>query len=83
MKLNLYGIKDTVIGAISTPFAQNNNATAIRMIRNYINSPTDNEIKQNYKDKQLYLLGEYDDNTGYITSNVEFVVNLSDLKEEV
>ncbi len=83
MNMKLYTIKDTIVGAMTTPFAGVNDGSAIRSVKNMINNPGDNEVKTNYKDKQLYCVGSYNDETGEIVPQVRFITNLSELKEEV
>ena len=82
MILKVFSIKDTVVGNFQAPFYQYNRGAAIRAISNAVNDERENEIKANYKDKQLYELGEYNDETGELKSKVEFVVNLNDLKQK-
>lgn len=79
MKLNIYCIKDTVVGEYESPFYMNNNGTAIRACSNSINA---NKIA-NAKDKQLYMLGVFDTETGMIESKVDFIVNLADYATKV
>lgn len=82
MKLKLYAIKDTVVGELQNIVESQNDAVIIREIHNAINAPTENPLKTNYKDKQLYRLGEYDTKTGQIDSKPEFMYNLSDFAEK-
>ena len=83
MNMKLYTIKDTIVGAMTSPFAGVNDGSAIRSVKNMINSPVDNEVKANYKDKQLFCVGSYNDETGEIVPEVWFITTLSDLIEEV
>lgn len=82
MKVKLYAIKDTVVGELQNIVEGQNDAVIVREIGNAINAPTENALKQNYKDKQLYRLGEYDTKTGQIDSKVEFMYNLSDFAKK-
>lgn len=82
MKVKLYAIKDTVVGELQNIVESQNDAVIIREIHNTINSPTENALKTNYKDKQLYRLGEYDTKTGQIESKVEFMYNLSEFAQK-
>lgn len=82
MILKLYAIKDTVVGELQNIIECQNDGVIIRDITNAINSTTDNALKTNYKDKQLYRLGEYDTKTGVVTSRVEFMYNLTDLAQK-
>jgi len=81
MKYKIYAIKDTIIGEMANPFYQINDGQALRNVTNAVNDAQENQIKENYQDKQLYYLGEFDAATGEITSDVRFIVNLTDLKK--
>lgn len=81
MILNVYAIKDTVVGAFLNPFLQHNDAQCIRTAKEALNTPGPNELNKNAKDKQLYKLGQFNDVTGEIESKIEFLVNIIDLKE--
>lgn len=74
MKINIYCIKDTVVGEYESPFYMKNNGTAIRACSDTIAQGK----LANAKDKQLYCLGEFDTETAVITSEVKFVCNLAD-----
>lgn len=74
MKLNVYAIKDTVVGEFESPVYFKNNGTAIRACSNTI---AQGQLT-NAKDKQLFCLGEFDTETGIISSDVKFVCNLAD-----
>lgn len=74
MKLNIYCIKDTVVGEFESPFYMKNHGTAIRACADAIEQGK----MPNAKDKQLYCLGEFDTETGIIASKVDFVSNLAD-----
>lgn len=80
MKTKLYAIKDTVTGNFS-PITQSPLDLAImRDLSNVLKSgDKNNELVVNMKDKALYCVGEYDIDTGTITSNVKFITNLVDL----
>lgn len=82
MKLKLYAIKDTVQGEMMNPFLLRNAEEAKRAFRQAVNSKGDHQVSIYYKDMQLFELGEYDSNTGNITSNVEFVCSGQDVKIE-
>lgn len=79
MKLNIYCIKDTVVGEYESPFYMKNNGTAMRACSDAINA---GKIA-NAKDKQLYILGEFNTETGEIVSDVKFVCNLADFVSKV
>lgn len=64
------------------PFCQPNDLVAIREFDNMVNSGNE-FMQQNYADMDLYKLGTYNDETGVIESNVEFVCSGSDVKKVV
>lgn len=82
MKLKLYAIKDTVQGEMMNPFLLRNAEEAKRAFGQAVNTKGDHQVSIYYKDMQLFELGEYDSNTGNITSNVEFVCSGQDVKIE-
>lgn len=82
MKLKLYAIKDTVQGEMMNPFLLRNTEEAKRAFGQAVNSKGNHQVSIYYKDMQLFELGEYDSNTGNITSNVEFVCSGQDVKIE-
>lgn len=79
MKLNIYCIKDQVVGEFESPFYMKNHGTAIRACSDAINACK----IANARDKQLYVLGEFDTETGVIVSEPKFVQNLADLVTKV
>lgn len=79
MKFKIYSIKDTKIGFMQ-PFYQSNDAVAVRAINNAVNAKEINNINQNADDMELWKLGEFDDQTGQITSDIKFIVKAIDLK---
>lgn len=81
MKLKIYAIKDTVVGSYMNPFYLHNNNEAKRAFKNAIKDER-SEANKTYKDLQLYCLGTYNNETGQIESNVEFVMNGTEAKEE-
>ncbi len=78
MKLKIYSIKDTKVGFMQ-PFYQANQAVAIRAFNNAVNAKDANNINQNPDDMELWELGEFDDQTGEIKSEVKYVVKANDL----
>lgn len=80
MKLNIYAVKDTVVGEMGNPFYLNNDEMAKRSFKNAINNGTDIQLKLNYADTQLYKIGTWDTVTGEIESNVEFIMNGTEAK---
>ena len=79
MKLKIYSIKDNKIGFMH-PFYQSNDAVAVRALNNAVNAKEMNNINQNVDDMELWKLGEFDDQTGQITSDIKFIVKAIDLK---
>lgn len=77
-KYKLYSIKDTKIGFMN-PFLNHNDGTAIREFTNGANEINKNSINTNPEDKQLWYLGEYDDQTGIIQSEPKFLINANDV----
>lgn len=80
MRLKIYAIKDTKV-AFMTPVYYQNDAVAMRDVKNAVNDPKENIINKNIDDIQLWKLGEFDDQTGEIISQIEFVANAIELKE--
>lgn len=78
MKFKIYSIKDTKIGFMQ-PFYQANQAVAIRAFNNAVNAKEANNINQNADDMELWELGEFDDQTGEIKSEVKYVIKANDL----
>lgn len=81
MKLEIYAIKDTVVGALLNPYLQHNQAEALRSVKMVVNQAGKNPLKENAKDKQLWKLGTFDDVTGEIESKPEFITNIVSLIE--
>ena len=79
MKLNIYSVKDVVVGEMGNPFYLNNDEMAKRSFKQAINNDQ-SQIAINYTDMQLYKLGELDTVTGEIVSNVEFIMNGTEAK---
>lgn len=82
MILNIYSVKDSAVGRYSsTPFMLENDEVAKRTFSTAINSGTQSQVAIYYKDMQLWRLGEFDDKTGEINSDVEFICSGVDVKE--
>lgn len=79
MKLNIYSVKDVVVGEMGNPFYLNNDEQAKRSFKQAINNDQ-SQIAINYTDMQLYKLGELDTVTGEIVSNVNFIMNGTEAK---
>ena len=74
---HLYQIKDAKAGFIGAPFKQPNNGFAIRSFAETVNQ--DAFISAHAEDYQLFYIGEQDENTAEITSNVVFLENASNV----
>lgn len=74
----LYALKDVKVG-FKAPFICTNNAIAIRQLKNVLGEK--NEISMNPEDFELWFIGEYDEETGIITTRLEHVFNVVDLVE--
>lgn len=81
MILEIYCIKDTVVGQFLNPYLQHNQQHAIRSARMAVNASESNPLRENAKDKQLWKLGTFNDATGEIKSSPEFIANINDLIE--
>lgn len=80
-KLKIYAVKDVKVGNYSsTPFMLDNDDVAVRAFKTAINSNNGSQVSEYYEDMQLWRLGEFDDKTGVITSEVEFIANGPDVK---
>ncbi len=78
MKLKIYSIKDTKIGFMS-PFYSHNDGVATRDFTNACNEQTKNACNTNPEDKELWRLGEFDDQTGVVTSDIKFIAKANDV----
>lgn len=81
MKLNIYSIKDTKIGYMSPIYLQND-GVAIREFANLAKDVNKNIVNTNAEDKELWLLGHFDDQTGEILSEVRFIAKAVDFVAE-
>lgn len=78
--MKLYGIKDTMAGTFSVPFAAENNNVAKRAFAEEANNPN-SRVCVFSKDMDLYSLGEWDTKTGEIKPEVEWLANANEFKE--
>lgn len=76
----VYAIKD-VKSCFWKPFTQPNDAVALREFSNLVNSSGDSFIVQNYTDLELHKLGEYNDETGVLSADVQYLVKGVDVKK--
>lgn len=63
MKLNIYSIYDTAVGAYMRPQFMQSDGQAIRLFSDLATS-ADNEVGKHPEDYSLVRLGVWDDNTG-------------------
>lgn len=78
--MTLYGIKDTKAMAFNQPFLMVNDQVAIRSVK-AVAADKQTELGKYPEDYELWSLGEYDDKTGIITSDIKHIVNIGDLVE--
>jgi hypothetical protein len=64
MKLNSYSIYDSAAKAYAQPFFVQNDAIALRMFMNMVNSEEANEIKHHPEQFTLFKIGTFDDQCG-------------------
>lgn len=68
MKYNIYAIKDTITGRFSPIEIRVNDGEAKRWFNNLMAENV------NKKDYQLFYLGEYNIETGEVSSKVDFII---------
>lgn len=84
MKLNIYGLKDNVVGEFIFFFQQQNEGTLKRVLKGALLSKEPNCIQTDLKDKSVYELGSVNTNTGLIESQQPvFVCNIADIRLEL
>lgn len=81
MKINLYSLKDTKLGKFCQPFTAPNDEIAKRMLNSTINAGGNN-IAEYPEDFQLFKLGHYEEDTGELTTENEFIANATEFKKE-
>ena len=59
-----------------------NDGEAIREFTNAANAKEKNIINTNPEDKEIWKLGEFDDQTGEITSEIRFLIKANDCIKE-
>ena len=74
MKMNIYAIKDSVVGAFMQPFYLVNDEAAKRSFRQAMKDES-SQYSKIAGDLQLFRLGEFDDESGEIKGEVEFLEN--------
>lgn len=84
MLLNIYGLKDNVVGEFIFFFQQQNEGTLKRILKGALLSKEPNCIQTDLKDKSVYELGSINTNTGKIEPQQPvFVCNISDIRLEL
>lgn len=78
MIMKIYAIKDTKIGFMQ-PFYLQNDGVALREVTNAANEPQKNSVNTNAEDKELWLLGTFNDLTGEVTSEIRHLACVKDL----
>lgn len=76
MKMQIYAIKDVKCG-FSQPFVMVNDNVALRGFIGSVQSPTPNLANSFPEDKQLWKLGELDDQTGEYKEDVRYMASAS------
>ena len=86
MHVTVVSIFDLAAGVYSRPVYTTSKGMAIRSFKDEVNRVADtNDINRHPEDFALFLLGEWDDNTGHFFGNDEGPVRLVsavDLKED-
>ena len=72
MKINLYAVKDVLVG-FSEPFCAQNDAVARRMFIGSAQAQTPNLVNTFPENKELWKIAEYDDQTGTMSNDVVFL----------
>lgn len=85
MKRKIVAVFDSAAGTYGQPIFAVSNGVAIRSMRDEVNrSALDNPMYQHPEDFVLYDLGEFDDNTGAISSlhdQPQVLARAKDMKE--
>lgn len=82
--MQLFVVRDIVTQDAPVMFHSLNIGTAKRLVKGALLSQEDNFIKQNYKDKQVFLIGEYDSILMKIVpQEAEMVFTVLQLEEEL
>jgi hypothetical protein len=70
MKLNVYSIFDSAAKAYTSPFFMHNDGLAIRAFQDNVNAEQENNISKHPDQFTLFRIGEFDDSTGEIKTDV-------------
>lgn len=82
MTVNMYSLKDTVIGEFVFPVAAHNDQDAIRLARLSCR-PENKDLYSKARDMQLFKIGSFDSVTGKVNSDVKHLFNLCECFKEV
>lgn len=78
MVLKVYAIQDVKAGHYATPFFMASNGLAIRAFSDLVKDQQ-STLSRHPDDFKLFLIGEYDDNSGeLISTKPEFLANASE-----
>lgn len=70
MKLLIVSVRDSAADLFGRPYFVGTQGIALRSFTDEVNRESeDNQLNRHAKDFALYELGEYDDNTGQITTH--------------
>lgn len=64
MKLKLYNVRDNVEGQFGPILSSKNDDTLRRDLKGWLASKDKNYINENWQDKAVYCIGQYDTETG-------------------
>lgn len=78
----IYSLKDTISGSFGGLMLFNIDGVAIRELTSIVNNEQAEKIIPHFEDMDLYRVGSFDVDTGVVTSEVEFVLHVKDLKGE-
>lgn len=81
MTKQIYVLFDKVSKTWTLPFFEINSEKVIRDLENIIKTDEKSELSMNFKDKELYSLGSYDESSGQMNllSNQELILKLNSL----
>lgn len=77
--MNLFSIKDAKSGTFGAPFSSPNGGSATRTVSMAMEDKT-SLLSRYPSDFELWSMGELNEETGFIDSKTEFIVNLSTIK---
>ncbi|QCQ84692.1 nonstructural protein [Blackfly microvirus SF02] len=81
MKLKIYSVLDSAVGAYLQPFFARSEGEAVRMLKLAVNDPASN-FNKHAQDYTLAFLGSFDDETGDLENATRSnLLNLSSLQE--